>query len=57
MLALIGVGLAGTALLLGARGAAEWLAVLVVLLHVYPVLLQRAMRARVERIATATERV
>ncbi|MEV5763961.1 hypothetical protein AB0L34_05220 [Micromonospora sp. NPDC052213] len=63
VLALIGVGLAGFALLLGARGAAGWLAVLTGLLHVYPVLLQRALRARVERIAaaeriaTAAERV
>ncbi|MGW4498279.1 glycosyl-4,4'-diaponeurosporenoate acyltransferase CrtO family protein [Micromonospora sp. NPDC004336] len=57
VLASIGLGLAGAALLSGARGAAGWLAVLTVLLHVYPVLLQRAVRARVERVATAAERV
>ncbi|WP_091105929.1 hypothetical protein [Micromonospora citrea] len=58
MLAFLGLGLAGAALLLGARGAAGWLAVLTVLLHVYPVLLQRALRARVERAAaTAAERI
>jgi Glycosyl-4,4'-diaponeurosporenoate acyltransferase len=57
VLAMIGAGLAGIALLLDARGAAGWLAGLTVVLHVYPVLLQRALRARIERITTATERV
>jgi hypothetical protein len=39
----------------GAWDAVAWLSGLTVLLHVYPVLLQRALRARVQRLRAVSE--
>jgi hypothetical protein len=49
ILAVIGTVLAVVAVALDAWGAAAWLFGLNVVLHLYPVMLQRAMRARLNR--------
>ncbi|MDO3704966.1 hypothetical protein Q3W71_25190 [Micromonospora sp. C28SCA-DRY-2] len=55
VLAVVALGLAGVAALLGAGPAAGWLAGLTVPLHGYPILLQRALRARIRQVTAATE--
>jgi hypothetical protein len=50
VLAVVGVWMTATALAFGAWDCAAWLLGVNVFLHVYPVMLQRTMRARVQRL-------
>ncbi|SCG48242.1 hypothetical protein GA0070609_2041 [Micromonospora echinaurantiaca] len=56
VLAVVALGLAGAAALLGAGPAAGWLAGLTVPLHGYPIVLQRALRARIHWVTATTAR-
>jgi glycosyl-4,4'-diaponeurosporenoate acyltransferase len=56
LIAVVTGALAAAAAAAGARGSAAWFAGLTVALHLYPVLLQRAVRARIQALSVHADR-